>query len=166
MEGLRGYAFSIVTAALLSGILLGFVPKGTSGELMKLLCGLFMTFTVLSPMVKLDIGVFWEASGFAADGTWAAEAGTAIARDSAADIIKAKTEAYILDKATEVNAGVCVEVRLREDSVPIPVGVTLWGDVSPYARQHLESILTRELGIAKEEVKWSSQPCGDSGRKS
>lgn len=166
MEELGGYAISIVTAAMLCGILLGFVPKGSAGELIKLLCGLFMTLTVLSPFVKLDFGDFLEDFNFSLEGKWAAQEGAAMARESAADIIKAETEAYILDKAAEVNASVCVEVSLSEDPVPMPVGVTLWGEVSPYVRQRLENVLTRELGIAKEELRWSSQPCGELARNS
>ena len=70
-----------------------------------------------------------------------------------ADIIKAETEAYILDKASQLNVELSVEVTIDEEN--IPTAVTLSGEVSPYARRQLQEIIESDLGIAKENQRWT-----------
>lgn len=154
MDGLREYAISIVAAALICSILSGVVPKGTAKELVRLLCGLFLAITVLRPLGRVDCNVLEEYPfDFAQDAEAAAAVGEKMAEDAMQEIIKAETEAYILDKATALNAELSVEITVSEDR--IPVCAELCGELSPYARTRLEAILETDLGITKENQVWS-----------
>lgn len=156
MEGLRQYVISVVAAALICGILSGLVQKGAAKELVRLIGGLFLAFTVIRPIAGLDFNALADISfPYAQDAEQTAALGENMARQSLADIIKAESEAYILDKAAALNAAITVEVTLSGDDPPIPVSATLCGEVSPYARQQLEGILQSELGIAKENQLWT-----------
>lgn len=154
MEALRQYVITVVAAAMLCGIVTGLFPSGTGKQVVKLICGLFLAYTVLSPISRGD---FSELTDFPAryetDASEAAAAGEKLARDSVAEIIKSETEAYILDKAESLRAEVTVEVSVNVENVPD--SVTISGAVSPYARRQLQTIIESELGIAKENQQWT-----------
>lgn len=119
----------------------------------KLICGLFLAYTVLSPISRVDFSNLPDFSlGYMGDAEDAAAMGENLARDSMADIIKEETEAYILDKAADLHANLHVEVTVGEDN--LPTAVTLSGEASPYARRQIQAIIANDLGIAKENQKW------------
>lgn len=154
MEGLRQYAISVVAAAMICGVLSSLLQNSAAKELVKLLCGLFLTVTVISPLVDIDFDALMEFSfPYTQEAEYVAARGENMARETIADIIKTETEAYILDKAAELNTELTVEVTVSDDR--IPVSAVLSGDISPYARQQLENILQRDLGIAKENQVWT-----------
>lgn len=156
MEALRQYIISVVTAAILCGILTGIVHKGISKEVIKLICGAFLAITLLRPVLNIqgfdfsDFGI-----SYSQEAAEAAAQGENYSTEAVADIIKAETESYILDKAGELNLSVRVEVSLRDDGIPIPTKVRLTGAATPLAKQKLEEVLTKELGIAKENLIWT-----------
>lgn len=154
MEALRQYVLSVVTAAMVCGIITGLFHSGGGKQVVKLICGLFLAYTVLAPIAR---GNFSELSvfslGFGDEAAEAAAMGENLARDSMAEIIKSKTVAYILDKAADLQAEVTVEVSVNEENVPN--SVTVSGAVSPYARRQLQTIIESDLGIAKENQKWT-----------
>ena len=49
MEALRQYVISVVAAAMLCGIVVRLFPNGSGKQVGKLICGLFLAYTVLSP---------------------------------------------------------------------------------------------------------------------
>lgn len=156
MDGLRQYVISVTAAALICGVVSGLVQNGTAKELIRLLCGLFLAFTVIRPIAGLDFNALTEFSlSYTQEAESMAAMGENMARQSMADIIKAESEAYILDKAAALNAALAVEVTVSEDGTPVPVAAELCGDISPYARQQLEDILQEDLGIAKEYQLWT-----------
>jgi hypothetical protein len=69
--------------------------------------------------------------------------------------IKARSEAYILDKAAELALSVEVEVTLSNDEIPLPVSVRVSGKASNYAKSRLQAIITQDLGINKEHQVWT-----------
>lgn len=109
---------------------------------------------VIRPISYFDYSMLTEfSSAFAQEAETAAIQGENMARKAAADIIKAESEAYILDKAAAMNASVTVQIILDSDS--IPVQATLSGRVSPYVRRTLASVLESDLGITKENQLWT-----------
>ena len=85
----------------------------------------------------------------------AATAGEQQAKSALRESIKQRTEAYILDKAKTLAAQVAVEVTLSNEAIPVPIAVRISGNISPYARMQLQTILQEELGIPKEAQAWT-----------
>ena len=148
MEALRQYVISVVAAALLCGIVVRLFPNGSGKQVGKLICGLFLAYTVLSPISRVDFSNLPDFSLRCMDDAM----GENLARDSMADIIKEETEAYILDKAADLHANLRVEVAVGEDN--LPAAVTISGEASPYARRQIQAMIANDLGISKENQKW------------
>ena len=154
MESMKAYLLSVICASVACAIVGSITEnKGTNGALMKLISGIFLVFTLISPIASLkieEISIF--TSGLQENAATAAAAGRSISEESMDAIIKAETEAYILDKAAILDALLTVEVSL--DTQHRPASVTLCGTVSPYVRNRMESILEEDLGIKKENQQW------------
>lgn len=164
MAGLAQYILHVTSAALICAIVLSVTKKGPSGEMIRLLCGVILTFTALQPLTGLDLQVLATSSAqFQRGGEAAAASGKAWARSAAADIIKGECEAYILDKAAALRAEVEVEIELSQDAVPVPIRAEIRGNLSPYHRLVLSDVLQEELGIAKEDQRWSGGTLENGG---
>lgn len=72
-----------------------------------------------------------------------------------AQIIKQETAAYILEKAQSLGAQIQVSVEVSDADLPIPVGVRISGTVAPYAKVQLQTFLEQQLGISKENQRWT-----------
>ena len=146
MEALRQYVISVVAAAMLCGIVVRLFPNGIGKHIGKLICGLFLAYTVLSPISRVDFSKLPDFSLRCMDDAEdAAAMGENLARDSMA-------EAYILDKAADLHANLRVEVAVGEDN--LPAAVTISGEASPYARRQIQAMIANDLGISKENQKW------------
>ena len=157
MEALGQYVISVVTASIICGILLTLSPKGMLQQGMKLLCGLFLTFSVLHPVMNLDLE-YWLSQltgAYDLEGKSVAALGTEYAVASISERIKEETEAYILDKAASLGVTLRVDVEVSSEEPFLPVSVTLWGAVSSYVREQLQEIITNDLGISKENQRWT-----------
>ena len=156
---MRSYVISVVAAALIVAIITGLLhQKDISAVLVKMIGGLFLAFTVIRPLISLDIGnIGAYIAAFSVDGEAAAEEGENIARDAYRSYIKSETEAYILDKADAYGAALSVEVTLDDGDTPVPVGVRIEGSVSPYAKVCLCQMMEEDLGILEENQLWIGQ---------
>ena len=109
--------------------------------LLKLMGGLFLTFTMISPVVNLDFSNIWDfLEECTLKGENAAAWGEAMAEEEYRTIIRERTEAYILDKADALGVTLSVEVTLSDDDVLVPEEAALRGKVSPYAKQQLQQM--------------------------
>ena len=151
---MTGYILSVTCAAVLAAILRTIAGEGTNGKLTKLLSGLFLAVTVLSPLVKIQIPdpARW-LEDYMAEGEAAARAGEVMAKDYSDAIISAELEAYILDKAAELCCAIGAEVSLGDGG--LPESVTLSGEIAPADRAALARMSAQELGIGEEAVIWS-----------
>ena len=156
MNGIRQYLLSVTAAAILCAVLNSLTEnKTTQAALVKLVAGIFLTVTVLLPWTRLDmygLSDYWDH--FAVDGNAAASAGASYAYEETAAIIKSQTQAYILDKASSLGAVVNVDVKLSNDTLPIPSSVTISGSLSPYAKERLKRYIADELNIPEEQQAW------------
>lgn len=156
MEALGQYAVSVVSAAMICGIVTGLLQDGAIKLTIKLLCGIFMTVTVLDPMLRLDISGWKElALSNQSLAQASVDAGTALAQEELAAIIKEQTQAYILDKATSLGLDITAQVVLSDEPLPVPKAVYLCGAASPYTKQVLSDYLCQDLGITKENQIWT-----------
>lgn len=157
MGALGQYILSVASAAIVCALLRSFLgTKGAPSAIGKLLSGLFLLFTLLSPLSSLKLEDFGGLTG-----DWETEAeyfviqGEEKTKNELASIIKERTRTYILDKAAVYDAGIAVTVTLSEDVIPVPVGVRISGSISPYAKAQLQAIIENDLGIPKEEQVWT-----------
>ena len=156
MDGIRQYIFTVIAAALLCGVLSSIFHQGKSKDLLRILCGIFLAFTVLKPITGVDLSdILEESLIFESDAEQTAALGENMAYQAMTELIKEKSQAYILDKAAELDASITAEVTVSEEEPPKPLSVVISGQVSPYNRKKLESILETDLGIAKENQVWT-----------
>ncbi len=156
MEGLRQYILSVTAASLICGVASGLVRGAGAKELIRLLCGLILALAAVRPLTKVELSQIPNSfSAYREEGAAAADAGEKDSREALAALIKAETEAYILDKAAALNAAITVEVTLTDGELPLPAAAVLEGSVTAYARQQLETILQEDLGIPKERQQWT-----------
>lgn len=153
------FILPICLGAILVAILSRFLDgKSSTGSLCRMLCGLFLAFLVLKPLVRFryeDLELFTESFSLTADA--AAAEGATLANDTTREIIKQKMEAYILDKAGLYDCHLQVEIVMGEGDVPLPEYVVVCGAASPYAKAQLQRAISDDLGIPKEYQKWIGQ---------
>ena len=150
MESLRQYMLSVVSAAMILGIL-----KGISGQskLLKLVGGLFLTFVILQPLARFDFADLTDYfGGFSETGSMIAAGGGMEAEEVRRSIIKQQVEAYILDKAESLEVELQVSVELGPEEMP--AAVRLQGRVPSDVKNRLMQIMESDLGIAKENQLW------------
>lgn len=156
MDFIRQYILGILSAGVICGILNSWMGKREPyGSVLKLLTGIFMTVTLVAPIIKvefMDISSYLDNLSIEADR--AVDYGQRAFDRSVADIIKSETEAYILDKAAFWELNLEVEVTLSESDPPIPESVLLKGSVSPYAKSQLSRCIADDLGISEDQQKW------------
>lgn len=148
--------FRIIVAAFLCAIVKTFTGKSTVvNSIIKTLCSVFLTLSILSPLVSLNFSSLPNYIGdFSADADQFVEAGIRLSENSLRDSIKQQAEAYIEDKAASLNAELTVEVTLNDDEIPAPCSVKMEGRISPYAKSTLQCFISDNLGIQKENQIW------------
>jgi len=156
MEQIRQYLLSVIGAAILCGIVNSLIgSKSPHAAIIKLISGLCMAFTVISPILKIQIDDYSDyLSSFTDDAKEVVSSGEEIAMNELYAIIKGRTEAYILDKAASLGLDVEVEVTLSNDIPPLPCAVTISGSASPYSKNALAQYIANDLGIPKEDQIW------------
>ncbi len=157
MQVLGQYLLSVTGAAVAGGIFRRLLPeKGTAGLIGKLLTGVFLALTVISPWTDIQLG---QLEGLTLDISSQAAQAVADGEDrtnaALASVIKQECQAYILDKAQDLGLTLSVEVELSRDQIPVPVSVRLQGAAGPYAKSRLAQVLEEDLGIEKERQLWT-----------
>ena len=158
MDSVKNYILSIVGAAIVCGVVKSLINEKTAtGQMIKLLCGILITITVIRPLVNISFGtVTGYLDSLSVSGNLYVENGKTLAQNEMAAIIKEQTEAYILDKAAAFGADVEVEILMPADSSWQPDGVIISGSISPYAKERLQKIIAEDIQIPKENQQWIS----------
>lgn len=153
---MRDYIISIVIAGIICSVVdLLLVQKSAVGKIAKMLTGIFMCITVISPITNISfkhLSNYFDSLLVNADSY--VEDGKNSAQISVNEIIKSQTETYILDKAKSMGLDVAVEVELDDDN-SVPCGVTIVGEVSPYAKGLMVSYIEETIGITRENQQWT-----------
>lgn len=157
MEHIRQYLLSVIAAAILCAAVQAITQKkGASSAIIKLIAGIFLTVTVITPWTKLSFTDITEyAQTFTASAETAVSYGTAVAQEETAAIIKSRSEAYILDKATSLGLTLQVAVTVSDASPPLPESVVLTGKTSPYTKERLAHYIANDLGIPEADQTWN-----------
>ena len=152
---MRNYIISIVACAIICAIACSaFDDKKSISKIIKILTGILMTMTILIPLKQFNS---YKLSGYLKNASTEAniyvEEGKNDFKNNVAEIIKTRTEAYILDKANSMELDISVEVELSDNnSIPCEIKVT--GSVAPYEKSILSDYIEVTLGIPKENQKW------------
>ncbi len=153
---MKNYIISIIIAGIVCSILDLLLDKKTAtGKIAKILTGILMSVTILTPFTNISfkyITNYFDSLSFNADNY--VEQGKTSAQISISEIIKSQTEAYILDKAKSMGLDVSVEVEL-DDNNSVPCGVTIVGEISPYAKGLMMSYIEESIGITRENQRWT-----------
>lgn len=153
---MKEYILGIVVAGIVCSVSRSLVSNKTAtGQILRLLTGILMVITILSPVVNISFTHITDyLDGLAAQGDFYASSGKTMADESMSVFIKEQVEAYILDKADRMNLDIAVEVALDDSNNSVPCGITITGNLSPYAKGVMSSYIEEELGIAKENQRW------------
>lgn len=153
MTELGNYIFSVTAVCLICGAVLSLHGNGSSKELIRMVCGVFLAVTVLAPVKHLEIpdwGHYFQES--AAEAQQQAGYGAEMAEQAIRQSITARLEAYILDKAKALGEDITCSIVLGQDRYP--KSVTVQGGIAEENRQFLSDWITEVLGIAKENQQW------------
>ena len=156
MEGVREYLLAVTAAAVLCGIIRCLAGEnGALASISKMLCGLFLTTVVISPVAKVNIqDISQVALDMLVEGQQAAQEGEISYDQTIRQIITDETRAYIMDKARAYGAEIQVEITLSEGDPPIPESCVISGAVSPYVKQQLTKMLIADLNIPEDNQIW------------
>lgn len=158
MDHIRQYLLSILAAAIICAIVVKLTEKQSfTSAMIKLTAGLFLSLTVVSPFVKLqieDISSYFD--NLEASASEIVVSGQNAASKEKTEIILQQTQTYILDKAASYGAEIQVNAQISNPDTMIPDSVTLKGNISPYVKQRLQKTISEDLGIPEENQTWIS----------
>ena len=156
MQQLGRYVLSLTAATILCSVVLSMFRDGTVRRILRIVCAIILTITALSPLTDYKIPDFSELSGcYLSEGKVIASMGEDLAGLEKRKCIQLQLEAYILDKANGMGANLRPEVTV--DANGFPVEIRLQGQCSERIRQELTDMITNDLGIPKEDQKWTGQ---------
>ena len=156
MTKLSSFILCIGTAAVMIGILTDLTnPKTGPGIILRISAGLFLMIQIWTLFQNFQVDSWYEyISAVETQSDAAIRQGTTFASDQMSQIIKEKAGTYILDIAREYGTDLAVEVEVDESDIPVPTGVRLTGNISPYAKKQLQQMIETELNIPKERQQW------------
>ena len=154
MEGLREYLLRLLWAALVCGSVNRTAKGSVCAPVIRLLCGVFLTVVLVQPRCGLP---FEEPLRWTEDlnalGAEIVAQGNREAQAQKEAIIKARLEAYIVEKAAQAGASISADITLDDDGLPRAVTVT--GALSPAAKRQLRQVMTEALGIPEVRQQWN-----------
>lgn len=156
MEQIRAYLIRVTAAAAICGLTVSFFgKKGAIGAAVKFLTGVFLVVTAAAPWTGLNFETIRiPTEDLEAQASEAVMQGAEQAHRQMVQIIKDRSEAYILDKAASISVCLEPEVTLTDTDPPVPWSVTLKGSAAPYDRKRLEQWICQDLGVQKERIRW------------
>ena len=154
MAGLRAYLLRLLWAAMVCGILNRMVKGSGCAPVIRLLCGVFLTVVLVQPLcgISFEEPLRWTEDLNALGAEIVAQ-GSREAQAQKEAIIKARLEAYIVEKAAQAGASVTADITLGGDGLPRAVTVT--GALSPAAKRKLRQVMTEALGIPEVRQQWN-----------
>ena len=154
IDSIRSYMITVMSAAAICTVINKITEKqGAVSAVIKIISGLFLAISVLSPVLNISFEPVWEYfDNIHEESSYISDVGIAEVNTEKEGIIKSTLEAYILDKAKTL--GLSIEVTMELNNEMIPVGVKIHGSASPYAKRQLEAFIADTLGIPKEDQSW------------
>lgn len=157
MGSWKQYILTLILCAFSCGIISQILSETKAKELIRLVCGIVMAIMILRPLSGTDLESLLEfpfadltgAESYVAEGERAAF-------QQQERCISSACETYILDKARNLGAEICVDISLNEDL--LPVSAVIRGEIPQEIQMELQEVLTMDLGIPKENQQWIWNP--------
>ena len=153
MSVIKDYLISIAAVSMITSIILGITKKnGAVSAIVKLLAGLFVTISVLNPLIGIRLGsaqTYFEQLSI--NGADAANFGQFAAEEEMKELISERCQSYVYEKARSLGADIVVDVYLHE---LLPSSVVISGAISPNAKKQLSDYITENLGVSLEDQQW------------
>lgn len=156
-EAVKEWIIGMVGASAISCIALTLTPKGRVYEVVRLLCGVLVAITMLSPVISFDY------TAYAENLSKYREEYTEITTEASADgdrlvrtLIEQECSAYILDKAGELGvqvSGVTVTAKWGDDNCWYPYEANISSQQE--RNDALTGVIEAQLGIPAERQYWS-----------
>lgn len=148
------YLLSILICALICGIISQTLMDTKRKKLVREICGIVITISIFYPLTEVKLEKYMQFP----DADWKDVdfyilAGEKMSSTEHEKYIKTYCETYILDKAKVLEAEIDIEIILNEEKVPYLAAIQYAGDGK--IQNELQKILETDLGIAKENQKWS-----------
>lgn len=158
MDSVRQYLLTVTAAALVCAILDTLTGRlGKMSGVIKTVSGLFFIYILLSPVISVDMEhIFSLPESFLSASMQPVEQGKEAGTEAMQQIIKERTESYILEEASRLGVQLEVSVHVSSESTPVPESVLIRGNISPYAKYSLAEYIAQELGIPKESQQWNA----------
>lgn len=154
MGSWKKYIFSVVACVFICRIVLQIISDPKRKALLRLVSGTVLAVFILSPLSELDFEEILDSASLQTESSeYSIEAGEKIALEVKAEYIKSACEAYILDKAKNMGAEISVQIFLDENLIPQLAEIK--GSQESDIQMQLQSILTDDLGIQKENQIWT-----------
>ena len=158
MEALRQYILSVISIVVLSGIVTLFSHGSSHDAIIKLVTGLMVTVTVLSPLLKNPKLSFDGYLGeISIDADHSVRYGKRMASEAEAAYIIDAMESYICSNAKKLGMEIAAEIMLPDSTVKAPDKVIISGKFSPYSKKRLGELIHSDLGISEERQIWISR---------
>ncbi len=155
MDNLRIYLLSIIVIAIICSVIVTITNDiGAVSSIIKLLCSIFITVAILTPLVTFSNVDMSNIFQMEIDTETIISEGEEVAENEKSRIIKMQTEAYISNKAESMGADIDVIVQLSEQEPMVPISVSITGDVSPYIKSRLQQIISNDIGLCEEALQW------------
>lgn len=156
MTDFRGYLIALTAAAILGALVRRLAPAGGAGRAARLGAGLLVLITAFGPIASLD--TVSAAQDLVRRGYGDPLSSVEFSKnvnELMTALITEQTEAYILDKAQELDLSLTVEVTAKiTDMYPVPFSVKLIGSPTEKQKQALTGIIAAELKIPEERQEW------------
>ncbi len=159
MGGWKDYILSILVVSAICSIIVQLLPNTGKKELLHILQGVLLSIVILQPLSKVNLNDFLNLQQYAPESADLLLAmGQETAEEAKRQYITDQYEAYILDKAKAMGAEILPVITV--DDAFLPVSADIQGDLDPTLQNTLEQIMTDDMGITKENQRWTGNPDG------
>jgi hypothetical protein len=126
-----------------------------TGSIYKLISGVIIIFFLIAPVTNFHIGNIDTAyDNICKDANQLSSEGSEFVMESISKGIEWRLTSYILDKATEMDLNLDIQIQLCNEGIPQPETIKITGTASPYTKKKLVSIISTDLGITEENIVW------------
>ena len=155
MDAIRQWLLCLCAAGLLCGIVCEITKATACYRLIRWICALVLLLTLLGGYDTFS-QISWQ-SLLSLDDLYGEELVTRGSMDAQSAMhkdISARTGTYIMDIAQSMGIDARVEVVLSGDTLPVPIGVRIYAQLTPYQKLRLEEWIHENLNVPKENLVW------------